>query len=179
MADKQVTVAVPEERVAEFYVWFASFLAAHDGGPAPWGGPAGQWGAPGGPLSGPGGPLSGPRGRGRAPGRPQHEAAAWSAQDADQAAWLYSKLAPPARELLDLLIDTPGERFSGNDIAARLRLQKGAHGVAGILAWPGRYSRKLGRELPFATAGRDDGGTDYYLEPEVAALFAAARGSGV
>ena len=43
-------------------------------------------------------------------------------------------------------------------------------GVAGILAWPGRYCRKLGRELPIATEGRDDGGTNYYLQPEVAAL---------
>jgi hypothetical protein len=155
MADKQVTVAVPEERVPEFYVWFANFLAAETGGPLPRGGP---WG------------------RGRGPGpRMHHEAASWSAQDADQAAWLYAKLAPPARELLDLLIDAPGKRFSGNDIAARLRLEKGAHGVAGILAWPGRYSRKLGRELPIATAGRDDGGTDYFLEPAVAELFAAAR----
>jgi hypothetical protein len=155
MADKQVTVAVPEERVPEFYVWFAQFLAAQAGGPPPWGGP---------------------RGRGRGFGmRPHFEAAAWSAQDADQAAWLYGKLAPPARELLDLLIDAPGRRFSGNEIAARLRLEKGAHGVAGILAWPGRYSRKLGRELPIATEGREDGGTDYHLEPDVAALFAAAR----
>ena len=150
MADKQITVAVPEERVPEFYIWFAHFLS---GEPATWGG----------------------RGRGFGPPRGRPDTAAWSAQDADQARWLYAKLAPPARELLDLLIDAPGERFSGNDIAARLRLEKGAHGVAGILAWPGRYSRKLGRALPIATDGRDDGGTDYYLEPEVAALFAAAR----
>lgn len=155
MADKQVTVAVPEERVAEFYAWFASFLTAEPGGPPPQGGP---------------------RGRGRGP-RAHREARAWSAQDADQAAWLYAKLAPPARELLDLLIAAPGQRFSGNEIAASLRLEKGAHGVAGILAWPGRYSRALGRELPISTEGRDDGGTDYYLDPDVAALFAAARGS--
>ena len=150
MADKQITVAVPEERVPEFYLWFAHFLA---GEPTTWGG----------------------RGRGFGPPRGRPDAAAWSAQDGDRARWLYAKLAPPARELLDLLIDAPGERFSGNDIAARLRLDKGAHGVAGILAWPGRYSRKLGRALPIATEGRDDGGTDYYLEPDVAALFAAAR----
>ena len=35
MADKQVTVAVPEERVPEFYAWFASFLAAEPGAPPP------------------------------------------------------------------------------------------------------------------------------------------------
>ena len=160
MADKQVTVAVPEERVPEFYVWFAQFLAADPGAGPPRGGPFPRGG----------------RGRGFGPPRPHVEADAWSAQDADQAAWLYAKLAPPARELFDLLIDEPGRRFSGNEIAARLRLEKGAHGVAGILAWPGRYSRKLGREFPIATEGREDGGTDYYLDEDTATLFAKARG---
>jgi hypothetical protein len=28
MADKEITVAVPEERVPEFYSWFAAFLTA-------------------------------------------------------------------------------------------------------------------------------------------------------
>ena len=163
MADKQITVAVPEERVPEFYMWFAQFLAADPGAGPPRGGPF---------------PRGGPRGRGPGFGmRPHFEAEPWSAQDGEQAAWLYAKLAPPARELFDLLIDAPGKRFSGNEIAARLRLDKGAHGVAGILAWPGRYSRKLGRELPISTEGRDDGGTDYYLEDDVATLFAAARSS--
>jgi hypothetical protein len=154
MADKQVTVGVPEDRVAEFYAWFAAFLAADPG-------------------SGPPRPR-GPRG-GRHGGPRRHQADAWSAADADQAAWLYRKLAPPAQALFDLLIDAPGQRFAGNDVASRLGLEKGAHGVAGILAWPGRYTRKLGRAFPIATAGRDDGGTDYYMEPEVAQLFAAAR----
>jgi hypothetical protein len=45
----------------------------------------------------------------------------------------------------------------------------------GVLAWPGRYSRHLRRILPIATDGRADGGTDYYMEPDVAALFATAR----
>jgi Family of unknown function (DUF6416) len=151
MADKEVTVAVPEERVPEFYSWFAAFLAAEPGTPPPL------------------------RGRGRRGPRHRGEARAWSAEDADQAAWLYAKLAPPARELVDLLADTPGERIGGEDIAKRLGLEKGAHGVAGILAWPGRYSRHLDRVLPIATEGRPDGGTDYYMEPGTAGLFAAAR----
>jgi hypothetical protein len=154
MADKQVTVAVPEERVPEFYSWFAAFLAAEPGTPPPFGG----------------------RGRHGPRGRWHHgEASAWSAVDADQAAWLYRKLAPPARELFDLLLDAPGERFGGEQIAKRLGLEKGAHGVAGILAWPGRYSRHLNRALPIATEGRADGGTDYYMDPEIAALFGPAR----
>ncbi len=151
MADKQVTVAVPEERVPEFYSWFAAFLEAEPGAPPP------SWR------------------RGRRGPRHHSEATAWSAQDADQAAWLYGKLAPPARALFDLLADTGGTRFGGEEIAKRLGLEKGAHGVAGILAWPGRYCRHLGRVLPIATEGRPDGGTDYYMEPDVAALFAQAR----
>ena len=153
MADKQVTVAVPEERVPEFYLWFAAFLQAEPGTPPPFGGR----GRPG---------LRGVRHHG--------ETRAWSAEDADQAAWLYAKLASPARALFDLLSQAPGERFGGEDIAKRLGLEKGAHGVAGILAWPGRYSRRLSRVLPIVTAGRPDGGTDYYMEPEIAAMFAAA-----
>jgi Family of unknown function (DUF6416) len=157
MADKEVTVAVPEERVPEFYAWFAAFLASEPGAtPPPWAG----------------------RGRGHGPRGFRHprEAQAWSANDADQAAWLYGRLAPPARELFDLLATAPGERFGGEQIAKQLGLDKGAHGVAGILAWPGRYCRRISRVLPIATAGRPDGGTDYYMEPEVAALFAAAAG---
>ena len=154
MADKQVTVAVPEDRVPEFYSWFAAFLAAEPGTPPPHAGRG----------------RRGPRGM-----RHHAETRAWSAEDADQASWLYSRLAPPARELFDLLIDAPGERFGGENIATRLKLDKGAHGVAGILAWPGRYSRHLDRALPIATEGRPDGGTDYYMEPGIAALFAKAR----
>jgi hypothetical protein len=74
-----------------------------------------------------------------------------------------------------LLLDAPGERFGGEMIARRLGLEKGAHGVAGILAWPGRYSRRLQRVLPIDTEGRADGGTDYYIDPATAAIFGAAR----
>ena len=153
MADKQITVAVPEERVPEFYAWFADFLTAEPGTA----------------------PLSERRRHGHPGRRLRSEASAWSAEDADQAAWLYRKLAPPARELFDLLLDAPGERFAGETIARRLGLEKGAHGVAGILAWPGRYSRHLNRVLPIDTEGRADGGTDYYIDPDTAAVFAAAR----
>ena len=64
MADKQVTVAVPEERVPEFYAWFASFLTAEPGTPPP---------------------LAGGGRRGSRGHRHHGEAQAWSAQDADQA----------------------------------------------------------------------------------------------
>lgn len=155
MADKQITVSVPEERVPEFYTWFGAFLASEPGTP-----PARErrgW--------------RGPRGS-----RRHAEPEPWSDEDLKQATWLYRKLAPPARELFDLLMEEPGEPFAGDEIARRLGLDKGAHGVAGILAWPGRYSRHLARLLPIETAGRSDGGTDYFMEPAVAQLFRKARG---
>ena len=154
MADKQVTVAVPEERVPEFYAWFASFRAAEPGTPPPFG----EHGR-----------------RGRRGGRRRDDACAWSPEDGEQATWLYRKLAPPARQLFDLLADRPGARIGGEQLARQLALEKGSHGVAGVLAWPGRYSRHLGRVLPIATEGRPDGGTDYYMDPDIARLFKAAR----
>jgi Family of unknown function (DUF6416) len=157
MADKQVTVAVPEERVPEFYAWFAAFLASEPG--SGWAGSQSQ-----------GRGRRGPRGS-----RRHHDVHAWSADDADQAAWLYRKLAPPARQLFDLLAGSPGIRVGGEQLAKQLDLDKGSHGVAGILAWPGRYSRHLNRVMPIATEGRVDGGTDYYMDPETAELFRAAR----
>jgi hypothetical protein len=156
MADKEVTVPVPEERVAEFYAWFGAFLAAEPG----------SWPGRG------GGRRGGPPGHGRRGRHPEETAAAWTDADGERAAWLYGRLAPAARELFDLVAASPGRRFSGNEVAARLGLEKGAHGVAGILAWPGRYCRHLGRALPIATEGRADGGTDYFMDPGVAGLFA-------
>jgi Family of unknown function (DUF6416) len=160
MADKQITVEVPEERVAEFYSWFAEFLSAPSGGLGP---PRRLRGGPGRHRG-----FSGTHGFGSEP-QP------WTADDVDQARWLYRKLSDPARQLFDLLIQKPGARFSGNEIASQLKLEKGAHGVAGVLAWPGRWCRKLGREFPIDTDGREDGGTDFFIDDETAAVFEQAR----
>lgn len=165
MADKQISVEVPEERVAEFYAWFAEFLSTPTGGFGP---SRGRRGGPGAHRGLRGGGFGGPRGFGGEP-------SPWTEHDLDEARWIYRKLSDSARELFDLLIDNPGERFSGNDIASRLKLEKGAHGVAGVLAWPGRWCRKLGREFPIDTEAREDGGTDFSMSHESAALFANAR----
>jgi hypothetical protein len=162
MADKPVTVEVPEDRVPEFYLWFAAFLASPPGS----GPPRAGFGPPGPPGRGPWGHHG------------QRERRPWTAADTEDAAWLYRRLSDPARELFDLLVDTPGAQHSGNEVAARLGLDKGAHGLAGVLAWPGRWCRKLGREFPIATTARADGGTDYAMTPEVAALFAGVRAAG-
>ena len=136
----------------EFYVWFADFLTAE-----------------------PGTAASSERGRrGHRGHRHRSDASAWSADDADQAAWLYHKLAPQARELFDLLLDAPGERYGGEMIARQLGLEKGAHGVAGILAWPGRYCAP--RPRPTDRHRRPTRrGHQLLHRPRHAAIFAAAR----
>ena len=105
----------------------------------------------------------------------ESERPAWSPDDVPSAQRLYQRLSPPAREMFDMLIDAPGVAVSGNEIASRLGLENGAHSVAGILAWPGRWSRKLGRAFPIITEGRDDGATDYRMDAVTAAVFAQAR----
>ena len=150
MADKEVTVPVPEERVAES--------------------------TPGSPPSSPPSPDAG-RGEGLRPSRPAGRASAPFGRTVVGRGRRAGGVAPgppapAAQELFDLLAAAPGRRFSGNEVAARLGLEKGDHGVAGILAWPGRYCRHLDRALPIATEGRPDSRTDYFMEPEVAALFA-------
>ena len=102
MADKQITVAVPEERVPEFYAWFADFLTAE-----------------------PGTAASSERGRhGHRGRRHRSDASAWSATTPTRPLGSITSFAPPARELFDLLLDAPGERFGGETIATRLGLEK-------------------------------------------------------
>jgi uncharacterized protein DUF6416 len=167
MADKQITVAVPEARVPEFYSWFAHFLAA---------GPAGdEWSQGRGEfVRGPGRRTS-RRHRHWGHGGPGHGRAPWSDEDLERATWLYSRLSDPARELFDLLIDSPDRPVGGNDVARRLNLDKGAHGVAGILAWPGRWCARLGREFPIRAEASEDGGTVYRMDASTAELFRRAR----
>jgi hypothetical protein len=78
MADKQVAVAEPEERVPESYASFAAFLAPNRERRRP---------SPNAVRRGLRGPGFHPHG---------HAQALW-ADDADRAAWLYRKLARPAR----------------------------------------------------------------------------------
>ena len=146
MADKQVTVAVPEERVPEFYIGSRSSsppirAAAPRGGPFAWG-------------------RAAPRSRVRPP--PSFTPGLVGARR--RAGRVALQQARRNRRASS----RPADRRAG---AAILRERdggaaapdKGAHGVAGILAWPCRYSRKLGREFRSRPRAREDGGTDYYL----------------
>ena len=223
----QVTVDVPEDRVAEFHAFFARFLAGRaDAGvtdatavtvtvstaavavsaasaPRAPSGPRrapkrlrsdGRQAGHGGRTRGAGAGVlrlvravpcgraghSAPVRRSRSPWPARHPPArrrrpAWSAGGRRTGGLALPEAGAAGARVVRHAADSPGARVGGEQVARQLGLDKGAHGVAGILAWPGRYSRHLGRVLPIATEGRADGGTDYYMDPETAALFKAAR----
>lgn len=120
-----VTVKVPDDRVAEFYLMFGQWLAAESGS-------VGLEDAA--------------------------DHAAWARSDEDLAATVWGKLSDRAKQLFSMLIDNPGRKFSGDELAEMLAIPNGKHGVAGVLAWLGRHCLKVGRR-----------------QPEIAELFGAAR----
>ena len=163
MADKPVTVDVPEDRVPEFYLWFAAFLAAAR---APARRAAGRMPRP-------------RRGFGRRVGPWGHTSgAAWTGgrRSTRRALALRPPRRTPARELFDLLHRRrPASATPATRSPRRCTSRRAPTALAGILAWPGRWCRKLGLEFPITTTAREDGGTDYAIEPAIAELFSGAR----
>ncbi|GAA5124022.1 DUF6416 domain-containing protein [Haloechinothrix salitolerans] len=149
-----ITVPVPDDRVAEFYHFFGLWL--------------------GGSLS-----LSEvttqklPEGS-----EPSKERRRWTGSDEDRedAEELWGKLNKRAKGFYSLLIDAPGTEFTGNYIAEKLNIPNGASGVAGVLSWPGRYCWNMNRHLPSQWRDGEDGAPSvYWMDADVAALFAAVR----
>jgi len=94
----------------------------------------------------------------------------WAADDLDRAETVWRKMSKSARALFSLLMENPGARISGEQIAQDLNIANGRSGVAGVLAWPGRYSYKVGRKFPIKWESGD-----YWMTPEIADLFKQAR----
>jgi hypothetical protein len=144
-----VTVKVPEDRVPEFYSMYGDWLN-------------------GSPMS-----AALPT-TAAAKSSDDHEA--WSSADIELAAAVWNKFSAPAQSLFSTLIDEPERRFSGDELAELLEIPNGRHGVAGVLAWPGRHCVKVRRELPWHWEYPVEGEpVVYWFTPEDAALFRAAR----
>lgn len=152
MAD--ITVPVPDDRIGEFYQFFGLWLE---------------------------GSLT-------LPARASHvfsqfpkeseNRQAWTGADEDRedAEKLWSKMTGQAKGFYNLLIDAPETKFTGNQIAKELGIPKGANGVAGVLAWPGRYCLTMNRRLPQHWKNGEDGApSTYWMDADVAALFKAVR----
>jgi len=102
----------------------------------------------------------------------------WSNTDDDLplASEVWGKLSSNAAALFSRLIDSPGHRVSGEDLAADLGIPNGKYGIAGVLAWPGRHCAAV-RRLPLWSweYGPVGGSADYWVEEDVAALFRKVR----
>ena len=142
----EITTRIPAARVPEYYTMI------------------GQW------LSTPA--ANGPETPPSKASKPQR----WSSKDTELAAELLAKLSPAARNMLELLSSNPGQKYSGEQLADMLAVPNGKYGIAGVLAWPGRYSLGMGRALPVeAEDGDGEGGANYWMTDDLAALFSAAR----
>jgi len=136
-----VTVKVPQERLAEFYGMFGTWLAGES--------------VPGATT-------------------PVVTAERWDVErDQDLAREYWGKPSGPGRGLISLLVAEPQKPVSGEDIASALGLDKGKYGVAGVLAWPGRYAAAMGRQMPVSfEAGEVGKSANYWVTADIAALFA-------
>ena len=157
MAD--ITVPVPDERTAEFYQFFGLWLA--------------------GSLSPT--PISAETSKGLIEAPESQSYTSWD-DDKDQeklladAEALWKKYSPRARGMFGLLIDNPDTEYTGAQIAEAVGIPNGAHGVAGVLAWPGRHGSAIGRGLP--TRFREDPETFetfYWIPANRAEVFKTAR----
>jgi hypothetical protein len=99
----------------------------------------------------------------------------WGDDDIALARELLSKLSPPAHRIFDVLGTSAGQKYSADELAATCNIQNGKYGIAGTLAWPGRYCRGFGRVMPIEAATADAEATSYWMERSVALLFARAR----
>jgi Family of unknown function (DUF6416) len=142
-----VTVKVPEDRVADFYSMYGTWLNAPPLLPPPSAGTVDD------------------AGRFRS----------WSDSDTELAAAVWDKFSDTAKRMFSTLIDEPGRRFSGEELSVILGLPKGKHAVAGLLGWPRRFCSDVSRALPWSWSYPDGELAVYWFTPENAALFREAR----
>jgi hypothetical protein len=143
-----VTVKIPEARVAEFYGLVGRWLAGELLDPAP-----------------------------QSAGTEALVPAEWSDTDEDAALArdIWAKLSPRARAMFTMLMEAPGRRVSGEEIAEALDIPNGKYGVAGVLAWPGRFCAAVNKPLPCRYADGPVGGSaSYWMDDTVARLFTRA-----
>jgi len=100
----------------------------------------------------------------------------WSDDDLALAEAVWFELSQPARDLFSVLSDRPEVQISGEQLAEDLHIDYGKSGIAGVLAWPTRHCKAVGRELPIEReAGPVGESSSYWMTPDIADLFRKAR----
>jgi len=96
---------------------------------------------------------------------------AWTKSDVDVAAAIWRQMSDVARRIMSVLLDAPGTRYAAADIAAIAQVPSGRP-FAAALTWPGKFCKGNGRTQFW----RYESG-QYWIEPDVGAIFAKARSS--
>lgn len=141
-----ISVKVPEDRLAEFYAMYGRWLASPSKETA---------GDPDGSM--------------------EIQSAEWGPDDVELATTVWAKFSPRAQAIFSTLIDEPGERYYGEELAKLHHIPNGAHGVAGVLAWPSRHCVAANRQWCWKWDSREPGGTAYWMDGTLARLFGQAR----
>lgn len=103
--------------------------------------------------------------------QPELELEDWgvSDSDVDAAGYFWENLSKPARGFFTTLIEVAPSKVSAVDLAERNGIPNGVSGVAGVLAWPGRYAAQAGKHLPSNWEPGDP--SQYWMDETVAKLF--------
>ncbi len=120
-------------------------------------------------------------------GRGRHDRVAGGGSSADPAvdfrrrgtgSRAVGKVQRPGESLFSVLLDNPHKEFSGQELADLVDIPNGANGVAGVLAWPGRYCRQAHRNICWSVGNNHDGSLAvYWMDGVLADLFGKARRS--
>ena len=140
-----VTVKVPEGRLADFYSMY------------------GRW------LEGGGDAVT------EADGTAHGEVGKWAGADVNLARAVWGRFSEPAVALLSILIDEPDREFPWDELAQKMAFEGGRTGIAALLTWPGRHCREAGREACWRWRGAEGETTVYWMPSEIADLFRQAR----
>jgi len=155
----QVTVAVPQSRLAEFYEMYGRWLR----------GPAAV--AP----EDEDGDSTKPKPRGQM--KRTWTQGTENDRLKDAKVLLQQLAGGTGGNILSFLLDHPGEWFSGHDLVRHLKLS-GMNDIQGGIGAIGRRCTALGREKPEGfqrLVGFGFGASRYAIEPNVAELFRTAR----
>lgn len=93
-------------------------------------------------------------------------------ESVEAAGKMWLSMSSAARRLFQTLIELAPLHVAAPDLAARLELDSGTLGVAGLLGRPGVIAAELGRPLPISS--KDGEPSAYWMEADVAAAFEAA-----
>jgi Family of unknown function (DUF6416) len=97
--------------------------------------------------------------------------------DDERAPMAWRKFSPRAQAVFALLMENPGVAMQADEIAVKIGLANGRHGLAGVVAWPSRQCAEMGLTPPFRYESPPAPGEtgSYWMDPETAQLFIAAR----